>query len=118
MAEEKMTGHFSDPTSPASYGDLDKGKKTKISDRDLDRIIEMAWEDRTPFDAIAFQFGLKENEVKALMKKTLKFSSYKRWRNRVENSSTKHLKTRSEEIDRFKSKAQRRITGNRISKKR
>ena len=51
----------------------------------IDRIIEMAWEDRTPFDAIEFQFGLKESEVKALMKSNLKFSSYKLWRKRVES---------------------------------
>jgi len=119
MAEEKMICHYSGLSSPVSYENKEgEEKKATPSDRDLDRIIEMAWEDRTPFDAIAFQFGLKENEVKALMKKSLNFSSYKRWRNRVENCSTKHLKTRSEEIDRFKSKAQRRITGNRISKKR
>ena len=50
----------------------------------IDRIIEMAWEDRTPFDAIKFQFGLSESDVKAFMKKELKFSSYKLWRSRVE----------------------------------
>ncbi|KEO73552.1 hypothetical protein EL17_11675 [Anditalea andensis] len=82
----------------------------------MDRIIEMAWEDRTPFDAITYQCGLKEEEVKALMKKSLKFSSYKRWRKRVESCRTKHLKTRSVSIGRFKSKAQKHITGNRISK--
>ena len=119
MAEEKMICEYSGLPSPAFYEVMEKDKnQVDLTDRDLDRIIEMAWEDRTPFDAITFQFGLKEDEVKSLMKKTLKFSSYKRWRKSVENCSTKHLKTRSEDIGRFKSKAQKRITGNRISKKR
>lgn len=89
----------------------------KFSEDDINRIIEMAWEDRTPFDAITFQFGLKEDDVKALMKKTLKFSSYKLWRERVESCQTKHLKKRISEINRFKSKAQRTITSNKISKR-
>jgi len=89
----------------------------KISDADTDRIIEMAWEDRTPFDAIQFQFGLSEADVKALMKKELKFSSYKLWRERVENCKTKHLAKRVERIDRFKCTRQRAISSNRISKR-
>lgn len=89
----------------------------KISDADTDRIIEMAWEDRTPFDAIQFQFGLSEADVKALMKKELKFSSYKLWRERVENCKTKHLAKRVEGIDRFKCTRQRVISSNRISKR-
>ena len=83
----------------------------------IDRIIEMAWEDRTPFDAIKFQFGLSEAEVKALMKKELKFSSYKLWRERVENCKTKHLAKRVEGIDRFKCNLQRAISNNKISKR-
>lgn len=83
----------------------------------IDRIIEMAWEDRTPFDAIEFQFGLKEADVKALMKKELKFSSYKLWRERVENCKTKHSAKRVEGIDRFKCKLQRAISNNKISKR-
>jgi uncharacterized protein (TIGR03643 family) len=83
----------------------------------LDRIIEMAWEDRTPFDAIEFQFGLKEADVKALMKKELKFSSYKLWRERVESCKTKHIAKRVEGIDRFKCKLQRAISNNKISKR-
>ena len=63
-------------------------QKTSLEEKDIDRIIEMAWEDRTPFDAIKFQFGLSEADVKALMKKELKFSSYKLWRERVENCKT------------------------------
>lgn len=84
---------------------------------EIDRIIEMAWEDRTPFDAIKFQFGLNEADVKVLMKKELKFSSYKLWRKRVENCKTKHLAKRAEGIDRFKCKLQRAITNNKISKR-
>ncbi len=83
----------------------------------LDRIIEMAWEDRTPFDAIKFQFGLSEADVKALMKKELKFRSYKLWRERVENCKTKHVAKRIDVIDRFKCNRQRGISNNKISKR-
>ena len=55
--------------------------KQILNTEDIDRIIEMAWEDRTPFDAIRLQFGLTEQEVRNLMKNELKFSSYKNWRN-------------------------------------
>ena len=65
--------------------------KLQLTDEDTDCVIEMAWEDRTPFDAIFTQFGLFEDQVQALMKKELKFSSYRLWRERVENFSTKHL---------------------------
>jgi uncharacterized protein (TIGR03643 family) len=91
--------------------------KTILDEKDVNRIIEMAWEDRTPFDAIKFQFGLQEDGVKALMKKELKHSSYKLWRKRVENCKTKHLAKRAIEIDRFKSKMQKMITNNKISKR-
>jgi len=92
--------------------------ETKVFDEiQIDRIIEMAWEDRTPFDAIKFQFGLSEAEVKALMKKELKFSSYKLWRERVENCKTKHIAKRVEDIDRFKCNRQRAISNNKISKR-
>jgi uncharacterized protein (TIGR03643 family) len=84
---------------------------------DIDRIIQMAWEDRTPFEAIYVQFGLKEDDVKALMKRELKAGSYRLWRERVEACSTKHAKLRSADIGRFKSKAQRHITNNKISKR-
>lgn len=91
--------------------------KKILEEKDIDRIIEMAWEDRTPFDAIEFQFGLKEADVKALMKKELKFRSYKLWRERVENCKTKHLAKRDGAIDRFKCTRQRAITNNKISKR-
>ncbi|NIJ43697.1 uncharacterized protein (TIGR03643 family) [Wenyingzhuangia heitensis] len=90
----------------------------KITERALDRIVEMAWEDRTPFEAILFQFGLQEKEVIKLMRSTLKENSFKRWRKRVHSGvSQKHLKKRSSEITRFKCTRQRAITGNKISKR-
>ena len=92
--------------------------KSDLNDIAIDRIIEMSWEDRTPFDAIKFQFGLTEADVKVLMKKELKFSSYKLWRKRVENCNTKHVAKRVEEITRFKCKLQRTISNNKISKRR
>jgi uncharacterized protein (TIGR03643 family) len=95
----------------------EKKEKMKLVNEEINRIIEMAWEDRTPFDAIFHQFGLKEADVKALMKKELKFSSYKLWRERVENCKTKHAKKRVDGIDRFKCNLQRTITNNKISKR-
>ena len=86
--------------------------------QDLDRVIEMAWEDRTPFEAILMQFGLHESQVIDLMRKELKRSSFNRWRKRVNSGvSQKHLHKRSDEIDRFKCSRQRNITHNKISKR-
>ena len=70
---------------------------------DISRIIELAWEDRTPFDAIEIQFGLNEQAVKELMRANLKTSSYQSWRKRVSGRSTKHLAKRSFKIGRHKS---------------
>ena len=72
---------------------------------DIDRIIEMAWEDRTPFEAIEFQFGIKENEVRKIMRTHMKESSFKMWRKRVKGRKTKHSKT--SESNRFKSQNQK-----------
>jgi uncharacterized protein (TIGR03643 family) len=72
---------------------------------DIDRIIEMAWEDRTPFDAIEYQFGIKENDVRKIMRENLSESSFKLWRKRVKGRKTKHSKT--SESNRFKSKNQK-----------
>ncbi|MFZ0598030.1 MAG: TIGR03643 family protein [Flavobacterium sp.] len=94
-----------------------KTDSSVLNEVQIDRIIEMAWEDRTPFDAVKFQFGLSESDVKALMKKELKFSSYKLWRERVENCKTKHVAKRTEGIDRFKCNGQRAISNNKISKR-
>ncbi|MBD3750259.1 MAG: TIGR03643 family protein [Sphingobacteriales bacterium] len=88
-----------------------------LSVKDIDRIIEMAWEDRTPFEAIEFQFNLSEQEVVKLMRRELKPSSWRLWRARAHQISHKHLKKRSSEIDRFKCSLQRQITLNKISKK-
>lgn len=89
-----------------------------ISDQDLDRVIEMAWEDRTPFEAIQIQFGLSESEVITLMRQNLKRSSFDLWRKRVNSGvSQKHLKKRSPDITRFKCDRQRQISSNKISKR-
>lgn len=86
--------------------------------RDIDRIIEMAWEDRTPFEAIKLQFGFSETDVIALMRRELKRSSFNLWRKRVNSGvSHKHAKKRNPEINRFKSTMQRTITLNKISKR-
>ena len=83
-----------------------------------DRIIEMAWEDRTPFEAIAFQFKISESEVIEMMRTELKPSSFRLWRKRVNSGvSQKHLKKRNLEIDRFKCTRQRTISLNKISKR-
>ena len=88
-----------------------------MSAEDLNRIIEMAWEDRTPFEAIEVQFGLSEKHVIELMRRHLKRSSFELWRKRVNSkTSRKHLFKRSEEITRFKSRSQRLISNNKRSK--
>lgn len=89
-----------------------------FTERELDRIIEMAWEDRTPFEAILFQFGLQEKDVIKLMRESLKNSSFKLWRKRVNSGvSQKHLKKRNPDINRFKCSRQKAISGNKISKR-
>lgn len=67
---------------------------------DTSRIIEMAWEDRTPFEAIENLYGLNESAVIQLMRSSLKENSFKLWRKRVTSRKTKHLKLRSPEISR------------------
>lgn len=85
---------------------------------DLNRVIEMAWEDRTPFEAIEFQFGVSESQVIALMRSELKRSSFNLWRKRVNSGvSQKHLYKRNSEINRFKCTRQRTISSNKISKR-
>jgi uncharacterized protein (TIGR03643 family) len=91
--------------------------KKELSAIDIDRIIEMAWEDRTTFDAIQIQFGLKEQEVIDLMRKEMKPSSFKMWRERVQGRKTKHEKLRNFEEGRFKCSRQRQINNNKISKR-
>ena len=84
-------------------------KSIALSKSDIDRIIEMAWEDRTTFDAIESQYGLKEQEVKELMRENLKSSSYKLWRKRVYGRKTKHLAKRDFTVGRHKSHDQNKL---------
>jgi uncharacterized protein (TIGR03643 family) len=71
-----------------------------LSESDKSRLIEMAWEDRTPFDAIEQSFGLLESQVIQLMRYELKRSSFKMWRERVTGRATKHVALRSKSVDR------------------
>jgi len=88
-----------------------------LNDEETDRIIAMAWEDRTPFEAIKLQFGISEDQVVEVMRKNLKHASWKRWRERVNGRKTKFLKLRESSTDRFKCTRQRSISGNQISKR-
>ncbi|MBC7407161.1 MAG: TIGR03643 family protein [Arcicella sp.] len=88
-----------------------------LTDQDLDRIVEMAWEDRTPFDAITAQFGLKEQEVIEVMRKEMKPSSFRMWRERVQGRATKHSAKRVIDDVRFKCTLQKKISLNKISKR-
>ncbi len=91
--------------------------KKDFTERELDRIIEMAWEDRTPFEAIEFQFGISEQETIEIMRREMKPSSFRMWRKRVQGRATKHAQLRSADQTRFKSSRQRHISGNKISKR-
>ncbi|MCH7410489.1 TIGR03643 family protein [Belliella sp. DSM 111904] len=93
-----------------------KNRKT-LSAEDIDRVVEMAWEDRTSFDAIRVQFGISEKEVIAIMRKTMKQSSFKMWRERVQGRKTKHASKNTKVLTRFKSSRQRSISNNKISKR-
>jgi uncharacterized protein (TIGR03643 family) len=84
---------------------------------DIDRIIQMAWEDRTPFEAIEVQFGLKEKDVIELMRKEMRRSSFEMWRERMKGKSTKHRALREASVGRFRCTRQRSITLNKISKR-
>jgi uncharacterized protein (TIGR03643 family) len=89
-----------------------------MNHEEINRIIEMAWEDRTPFEAIFYQFKTPEKEVIKIMRSHLKASSFKLWRKRVNSgTSQKHLEKRNSEISRFKCTRQRTITLNKISKR-
>ena len=74
--------------------------KTQFTNDNVSRIIEMAWEDRTPFEAIEINFGLNESAVIRLMRSELKPGSFRLWRKRVSNRNTKHLMKRSPDISR------------------
>lgn len=85
--------------------------------QETDRIIEMAWEDRTPFEAIHYQFGLTEQEVIEVMRRELKPSSFRMWRKRVQGRNTKHLRKRNFVEGRHKCSRQRSISNNKIAKR-
>ena len=89
-----------------------------LNEQDIDRVIEMAWEDRTPFEAIEQQFGLSEPEVIKLMRRELLPASWRRWRARVQGRATKHQAKSQVDDSRFKSEAQRSISGNKRAKPR
>ncbi|MBW7676386.1 TIGR03643 family protein [Chryseobacterium chendengshani] len=88
-----------------------------MTENPTDRIIEMAWEDRTPFEAIFWQFGLSEKEVIELMRAEMKSSSFRMWRKRVQGRTTKHLVKRNFLEGRFRCSRQRTISNNKISKR-
>ena len=90
---------------------------TMFSVIDTDRIIEMAWEDRTPFEAIEFQFGISEKEVIEFMRVNSKPSSFRMWRKRMTGRNTKHSNLRPDGVDRFKCTMQRAVSMNKISKR-
>lgn len=75
-------------------------KNLSLSEFDLSRVVEMAWEDRTPFEAIKTVYGLSESAVIDLMRAQLKAKSFKLWRARVSGRKTKHLSLRLPEVSR------------------
>jgi len=88
-----------------------------LSKQDIDRIIEMAWEDRTPFEAITYQFDISEQDTIMLMRKHMKSSSFKLWRKRVQGRKTKHQALRGFTEGRHKCSRQKGISQNKISKR-
>jgi len=112
MADEKINTNNTLPTVIKKY----VSDSLDIIEEDKDRIIQMAWEDRTPFEAIEFQFGLKEKDVIEFMRKNSKPSSFKMWRKRMKSRKTKHSFLREKSINRFKCSRQRN-SGNKIAKR-
>ena len=112
MVDEKLNKNNSLPTVIKNY----VSDSSDIIEEDRDRIIQMAWEDRTPFEAIEFQFGLKEKDVIEFMRKNSLPSSFKMWRKRMKSRKTKHSFLREKSIDRFKCSRQRN-SGNKIAKR-
>lgn len=112
MARQQMERHEavlldSSNTHSFSQSAAQKSSRSQIdafSAEDISRIIEMAWEDRTAFEAIEAQFGINQDGVVKLMRRQLKLNSFKLWRERTHGQITKHLKLRSEEVDRHQSK--------------
>jgi len=91
--------------------------KNNFSIKHIDRIIEMAWEDRTTFDAIKYQFNLSEQEVISLMRRELSVKGFKRWRKRVQGRKTKHLQLRNFSAGTFRCSRQKTISNNVLAKK-
>jgi uncharacterized protein (TIGR03643 family) len=77
-----------------------KQKMNQFSEEETSRIIEMAWEDRTPFEAIERLFGVGEPEVIEIMRRNIKRKTFNNWRARVSGRKTKHLKLRSPDVSR------------------
>jgi uncharacterized protein (TIGR03643 family) len=94
---------------------IDQQTDQELPLEDIDRVIEMAWEDRTPFEAIEVQFGLSEKEVITLMRRQLKPSSWRMWRKRVQGRATKHGAKRQQGVDRFRSSRQKDISHHKYS---
>jgi uncharacterized protein (TIGR03643 family) len=124
MAEQNLICEYSGLPSLAFYlAEQEKKeiillqtKRAELNETDKDRIIQMAWEDRTPFEAIEVQFGLKEKDVIEFMRKNLTPSSFRMWRKRMKSRKTKHAALRQSGTKRFKCNRQRE-TGNKISKR-
>ncbi len=91
--------------------------KITLTEEQIDRVVEMAWEDRTPFDAIHVQFGLREQDVIKLMRRAMKPSSFRMWRARVQGRKTKHNRLSEDHVKRFKCSRQKAISNNKISKR-
>ena len=85
---------------------MSKPRLVNLSEESLSRIVEMAWEDRTPFEAIEMNYGLSESEVIKLMRTSLKRSSFNLWRERVSGRKTKHVRIRGSEVMRAYCKTQ------------
>lgn len=84
-------------------------KDKAFSDEDLNRIIEMGWEDRTAFEAIEAQFGINQDGVIKIMRANLKRNSFKLWRERTHGQTTKHASLRSDDVNRHQSKQHNKI---------
>lgn len=96
---------------------MEDKQRIPLNLRDIDRIVEMAWEDRTPFEAITFQFNVSEKEVIEIMRREMKPSSFRMWRKRVQGRSTKHRLKRNFTAGRHRCSRQRAISNNKISKR-
>ena len=86
---------------------MNRSSSKAFSVSEVDRIIQMAWEDRTSFDAICRQFGISPGEVIQLMRRELKPSSFRLWRERTAGRKTKHVAKRGFEVGRFRCPTQR-----------